>query len=172
MLRSAYPSVLVLALSCASACDGPKPADTSPASSGENAAKPADKPTEKPAEKPASTEAGPAETLATDARPPAPAWFDAGKIEHEAIINQIASKEAVATGFASALILELAPGTTNEQCIATASKTLAESIPSLAEPVASGDRMMLQGKTDGYDYMVVCGQAKGKPTLYLSYTTK
>lgn len=32
--------------------------------------------------------------------------------------------------------------------------------------------MLLQGKTDDYHYTVVCGEAKGKPTMYLSYTSK
>lgn len=84
----------------------------------------------------------------------------------------MASEGTIAGGYASAMILELEPGVSNEQCIERAKKALGESLSELPEATIDGDRLMLQGKADDYHYTIVCGEAKGKPTMYLSYTAK
>jgi hypothetical protein len=89
------------------------------------------------------------------------------------VIKQMASEGTIAGGYASALVLELEAGVSNEQCIERAKAVLGESLSELPEATAGdGERLMLQGKTDEYHYTVVCGEAKGKPTMYLSYTAK
>lgn len=160
---SRIPSAIILAgaLACTVACDGGKPsADQS-----------AQKSDPKPAAAPDQQSAPVAEVAApSDERPPPPAWYDASKIEHAAVISNSVSKGKIAGGYASAMVLELLPGTTTEQCIEKAQAALGESLDDLPEPVTGADgRQTIQGQKDGYHYTVVCGEAKGKPTVYLSY---
>ena len=172
---------LASALCLLAACEGAKPAAsktagdepverTSGSVARDRGAEPSKPSASKPDDQPPSvelvSEPAPAE------RPPPPAWFDATKIEHQSLVKQMASEGTMAGGYASALILELEPGISNEQCIERAKAVLGQSIPELPEPTPDGERLMLQGKTDDYHYTVVCGEAKGKPTMYLSYTSK
>lgn len=103
---------------------------------------------------------------------PAPPWFDPAAFEHAAIIKQDTTGTRVASGQLSAMIvLELPPGTTAEQCIETARQKLGESIAELpANTTTPQGYLQLQGKADNYEYAVVCGVAKDKPTMFLSYT--
>lgn len=151
------------------ACEGGKPpaseSDPKPTANQPDASKP-DASAKQPE---ASLEA---KAPADGERPPPPAWFDAAKIEHQALTKQMQSEGTLAGGYASAMLLELEAGVSNEQCIERAKAALAESLSDLPEAKVEGDRMLLQGKTDDYHYTVVCGEAKGKPTMYLSYTSK
>lgn len=163
---------LASALCLLAACEGAKPPASKTAGDEpvERKPEPSKPEPSKPDDQPPSVELV-SEPAPAD-RPPPPAWFDATKIEHQTLINQMASEGTMAGGYASALILELEPGISNEQCIERAKAVLVQSIPELPEPTPDGERLMLQGKTDDYHYTVVCGEAKGKPTMYLSYTSK
>jgi hypothetical protein len=172
MPRSLLTITLASALCLLGACESAKPPASKPegaepvvresAPSKPDAAKPEDR---RPPE--LVSEDGVSEDTE---RPPPPAWFDAAKIEHQAVIKQMASEGTIAGGYASALILELEPGVSNEQCIERAKAALGQTLSELPEVTVDGERLMLQGKTDDYHYTVVCGEAKGKPTMYLSYT--
>jgi hypothetical protein len=149
--------ILASVLSCC-ACEGPK----SPAS--EPAKQPAKQPAEQAPPKLVSEAEGPAPASQV------PAWFDLEKIEHHAVIQQMSSTGSVAGGQVSAMVLELEPGVSSEQCIERAKAALRESLSELPDATGDASRLMLQGKTDSYHYTIVCGEAKGKPTMYLSYT--
>lgn len=167
------PSVILLAAALlVSACDS-KPADK-PAdqAAGKPADQPADKPTDKPADPPASSPAaqaeGPSSSVATPA--PAPAWFDPERIPHVAITKQMASQAAVGDGGqATAMILELEDGVTPAQCIERATAAIGSEVPDIPEPSEADGRLTIQGKTDAYSYTVVCGDANGKPSMYLAF---
>jgi hypothetical protein len=108
----------------------------------------------------------------SDAAPgPAPSWFSPDAFEHVAIIRQDLTGTRVPSGQASAMIvLELPAATTPEQCVEHFRAKLAETVP--APPTASTmpqGHLSLRGKGDNYEYTVVCGIAKGKPTMFLSY---
>lgn len=168
-LAITFASVLCLVGACEAATPPPSKADA-----GEPVAREA-APT-RAASEPSKEQSPPlvseADGVTNAERPPPPAWFDAAKIQHQAVIQQMASEGTIAGGYASALILELEPGVSNEQCIERARTVLGESLPDLPEATPDGERLMLQGKSDDYHYTVVCGDAKGKPTMYLSYTAK
>jgi hypothetical protein len=103
---------------------------------------------------------------------PAPDWFRPEAFEHVAIIRQDLTGTRVTTGQSSAMIvLELPAATTPEQCIEQAKAKLAETIqaPPIASTMPQG-HLSLRGSGEGYEYTIVCGVAKGKPTMFLSYT--
>jgi hypothetical protein len=103
---------------------------------------------------------------------PAPAWFRPDAFEHTAIIRQDLAGARVPSGQTSAMIvLELPAATTPEQCIEQFRSKLAETVkdPPIATTMPQG-HLSLRGKGDNYEYTVVCGMAKDKPTMFLSYS--
>lgn len=103
---------------------------------------------------------------------PAPAWFSPDAFEHAAIVRQDLAGTRVPTGQTSAMIvLELPAATTPEQCIEQFKTKIAETVkdPPIASTMPQG-HLSLRGKGDNYEYTVVCGMAKGKPTMFLSYS--
>lgn len=161
--------ILALGLACQAA------PQSSPDKSGDKSAdKPADaKPPEvAPAPEAKTDEVSEAPDPSQAAPNPAPSWFDPAAFEHAAIIKQDTTGTRVASGQLSAMIvLELPPGTTAEQCIETARQKLGESIAELpANTTTPQGYLQLQGKADNYEYAIVCGVAKDKPTMFLSYT--
>jgi hypothetical protein len=102
---------------------------------------------------------------------PAPAWFSPDAFEHAAVVREDVTGTRIATGQSSAMIvLELPATTTPEQCIERARAKLAETItePPISSTMPQG-HLSLRGKGDGYEYNIVCGIAKEKPTMFLSY---
>lgn len=99
-----------------------------------------------------------------------PAWFSPDAFEHVKIIRQDERSNELPTGqFATMIVLELPAGTTAEQCLATATTKLGESIPNLPQPTTTPQGYLtIKGKTSAYEYTVVCGVAKDKPTMFLS----
>lgn len=106
---------------------------------------------------------------------PAPAWFSADAFEHTAIIRQDLAGARVPTGQTSAMIvLELPAATTPEQCIEQFRLEIAKTVkdppnPPIMSTMPEG-HLSLRGKGDNYEYTIVCGMAKGKPTMFLSYS--
>ncbi len=170
--------IMLGALCCASACEGGKAPAKAPAGKSD-----ADKPGE-----PAKVEAKAQPVKDGQNRTPAvvveaegpgsapgapvaaPAWFDAAKIDNSTLVKQMASEGTIAGGQATAMILELEAGTTPQQCVDKARAVLGETLPEVPEATSADGRLMVQGKTADYHYTVVCGDANGKPTMYLSYT--
>jgi hypothetical protein len=157
------PSVILLAAALlASACDS-KSAD-----------KPADQPSPpavaaqpEPAQAPPGLVDGPS---STPEPPLAPGWFDPEKIPHAAITKQMASKGAVGEGGqATAMILELEDGVTPAQCIERATTAIAAEVEDIPAPSEADGRLTIHGQTSAYSYTVVCGDANGKPSMYLAF---
>ncbi|MFO7567527.1 MAG: hypothetical protein R6X02_33090 [Enhygromyxa sp.] len=162
MPRPITSVMLVGALCCASACESQTTPKQEPPKPAPSEAKPTRAEPPQPA---AETQARSPEA---DEHPP---WFDAAKIPHAAVLQQMASQGAIAGGQAWAMLLELEPGVSNAQCIDHAKAAIGEGVAELPEAVASDDgRLTLQGEAEGYHFTIVCGEAKGKPTMYLSYT--
>jgi hypothetical protein len=154
MSRPISTIMLAVALSCTSGCDKPEPTKTEPT---------------RP--EPAKTEPAvqPPPSLASE-EPVDPPWFDAAKIPHATVIKQMAS-QGLPTGPVQGMVLELEDGVSSEQCIERAKAAIGESVAEIPEAVASDDgRLTIQGKTADYEFTIVCGEAKGKPTLYMSYS--
>jgi hypothetical protein len=101
-----------------------------------------------------------------------PPWFDTAKIEHAKVL-QPRNQAKVGASTATAILLELDPGKTAQDCMAAVRTEMAKTVGDVAEAVP-GDkgRLTVQGKTSTYSYTVVCGPGKdGQTTLYLSYTS-
>jgi hypothetical protein len=168
-LRWMIPMLALLA-ACQAPSPTPSPAPKQDAPAPEQAAE--KKP--EPAPPPAVEGPEPTETVAAPTPKemgPPPPWFSPDAFEHTVIVRQDLSGAAVPSGETSAMIvLELPAGTTPEQCIENFRKKLAETV---SEPptqaVMPQGHLSLRGKTDAYAYTVVCGLAKDKPTMFLSY---
>lgn len=103
---------------------------------------------------------------------PAPAWFSPSAFEHVTIVRQDLAGARVPSGQTSAMIvLELPAATTPEQCIAQARAKIGETVkdPPIESLMPQG-HLSLRGSGDNYEYTVVCGMAKDKPTMFLSYS--
>lgn len=99
---------------------------------------------------------------------PHPPWFDAAKIPHRAVIMQIGPDES---GYWSAMQLGLEPGVSNHECIERAKAALSESLSELPETIDGGTHLLLlEGGIDDYRYTIMCTDARGGPTMHLSYT--
>jgi len=161
MSRIRPAGIVAGALICALACTGEQP----------TASKVDSPPETKPAPAVAVEREG-VSPASRDGRPPPPPWFDEAKIEHAKVLNKSASDGPIAGGYATAMVLELQPEATTERCIELVQAAMSESLPDRLPAPSVGDdgRQTIQGQADGYHYTVVCGEAKGKPTLYLSYT--
>jgi hypothetical protein len=164
-------ALLAAALSCL-ACSGTD--NSGKAEPTQVAAKPEPEPKPKSEAQPEPeppTADGVSEAAEPDALAPPPAWFDPGAFEHAAIVRQDMSASRLPSGkSASMIVLELVAGTTAEQCIETARAKLGESIPELPATTNTPQGYLeLRGQTDAYEYTVVCGVAKDKPTMFLSY---
>jgi hypothetical protein len=161
-----------LAWLCLAACQSP---DGSSAATGKTGKTEGASPT-KPAPETTPAEPTPPEGFSEppgDAVPgPAPAWFSPDAFEHVAILRQDVAGTRIPSGQTSAMIvLELPAATTPEQCIERARAKLAETVkdPPIASTMPQG-HLSLRGKGDNYEYTVVCGIAKDKPTMFLSYS--
>lgn len=183
MSRVHVAIMLASTLCWAGACEGNKPAskadvDGKQADGKQAEPKPEPKPVEPASPPQTRTPAvvGEVEPVPAEDRPAPPPWFDDSKIEHESVVNQMASQGTIAGGYASAMVLELKPDATAQDCIDMARKVMGETIKDVPEATSADGRLMLQGEATeagiAYHYTVVCGEAKGKPTMYLSYTAK
>ena len=125
-----------------------------------------------PAPGPATASTPAADGDAREAAPPP--WFDESLYGEAKVMRKDRSEVKLAGGYASALVLQLADGTSIEQCMQSAlteiGKDVGKSVAELPQPDVGADRQTVHGTDNGYDWTVVCGDAKGKPTMYLSYT--
>jgi hypothetical protein len=71
--------------------------------------------------------------------------------------------------FSTQMLFALAEGTTVDACLTTLKTALAEAVPGLAREDGEDGRVTLSGRTPNYAVVAICGEAKGKPTAYVSY---
>lgn len=71
--------------------------------------------------------------------------------------------------FSTQMLFELAAGTTVDACLTTMKAALAAAVPELAREEGKDGRVTLKGQTADYSLVAICGEAKGKPTAYISY---
>lgn len=162
---------------CLAACQSPDSSKAAPGKADASApaqtsSGPAVGPVEPPHPEPEGGFSEPPEPAGDAVLGPAPAWFRPDAFEHVAIIRQDQKGTRVPTGQTSAMIvLELPAATTPEQCIEQFRLEIAKTVKDL--PTASTmpqGHLSLRGKGDNYEYTVVCGMAKDKPTMFLSYS--
>lgn len=166
--------LLALLAACPAPSDEQKPAPApTPAPTPAKVEQPAAA-SNQPAPPHSGESSNPGETVAEStpkvAGPP-PEWFRADAFEHTTIVRQDTSGARIPSGEKSSMIvLELPASVTPEQCIANFKAKLAETVKDPpTESVMPEGHLSLRGKTDTYSYSVVCGMAKGKPTMFMSY---
>lgn len=171
MRRSLPALCLAAALAPAFACTPPAPAKSE--GEGEEAAKKAEKTEDTEKAEAPKPEPPPEPDGATRESEPPP-WYDEKLYPVVKVVRQDQSETKFAGGYASAMVLELEADTSPEVCMKTAlgeiRKDLDEGVEVPAPAAGPDGRLTVTGNGTGYEYVVVCGIAKGKSTLYLSYT--
>ncbi len=71
--------------------------------------------------------------------------------------------------FSTQLLLALPDGTTRDTCVDTLTGAVAGAVPKLDRKDGEDARTTLSGSNDDYVVTMVCGEAKGKMSAYLSY---
>lgn len=99
-----------------------------------------------------------------------PPWFRKTIFEDAKAVD-VKRTEADDQGrFSSQLLIDLADGTTSEQCAAHLEERVRPHVANLARAEAKGDgRIRLDGSTDRYTVTFVCGDAKGVMKAYVAY---
>ncbi|GEM_PF-2446062 len=180
-MRRSFLICLSAALSIgATACQSPTQSGPGPAKSDAPAAA-ADSGVEPRATDPAGKASTPEPGPQVSAEPGSevregtpPAWYDETIYADSTVIRKDTAETKLAGGYASAMVLQLRAGTSSSECMGQAlgeiAKEAGTTVDDLSTPEVSDDRQMAHGTNNGYDWTIVCGEAKGKPTLYLSYT--
>jgi hypothetical protein len=71
--------------------------------------------------------------------------------------------------FSTQLLLSLPAGITLDKCVETVTQAVAGEVPSLERKDGENGRVTLTGSNDAYAVTLVCGEAKGTMSAYLSY---
>ncbi|MCB9703321.1 MAG: hypothetical protein H6711_15620 [Myxococcales bacterium] len=164
MLRAPAPLALLLVLGCG--------ADQAAPEAHVEAA---------PAPPPAAAEAAPAAAAApklsaTPAPPPRgpdvnlrdPAWFRQTLFEGATLVKQGRSPADEAGLFASQITMTLPEGVDRDACVARLKEEVGRDVPELREEDKDG-RVTLSGETENYSVTLICGEAKGRMTSFISY---
>jgi hypothetical protein len=107
----------------------------------------------------------PATTAAV--RPVDPGWFRADLFAGATVIRQGHTRPDEEGQVAAQITLQLAEGATRDQCVATLqAAVIGDFTPELEE---KDGRIYLRGSTDRYTATLLCGEAKGRMTAFLSW---
>ncbi|NVB38003.1 hypothetical protein G6O69_09180 [Pseudenhygromyxa sp. WMMC2535] len=177
MMRS-HSAALAIALTlplAALACEPPKPAEATkgaPEAAEPAAPEQAPAPTTVPA--PSSAPAVSQESPDGSSRPgEPPPWYDEARFPGSVVKRKDVDETKFRGGFTAAMILVLAAGTSPDQCMQNAlseiAKVAGKTVADMPSPDTSTDRQVAHGIEGGYEWTVVCGDAEGKPMMFLSY---
>lgn len=98
-----------------------------------------------------------------------PPWFRKELFPGATVATSGRTQRDEAGLFSTQMLFALAEGTTQAACLETVKTALASAVPELAREDGKDGRVTLTGKTDDYSVIAICGEAKGKPTAYVSY---
>jgi hypothetical protein len=98
-----------------------------------------------------------------------PAWLRSDLFPGATVSSAGRTARDSAGLFSTQLLLALPEGTTREKCIETVTAAVAGAVPALERKEAADGRVTLTGSNDDYTAILVCGEAKGKMSAYLSY---
>jgi len=71
--------------------------------------------------------------------------------------------------FSTQLLLALPEGTTRDTCVETVTGAVQDVVPQLERRDGEDGRVTLTGSNEDYAVTLVCGEARGKMSAYLSY---
>ncbi len=163
------------------ACSGneaPRPTAASPQpAAGSAADKNVGQPTTKTDIKPGSEETSrPAGTMVASTGnhtgpvpgPSDPAWFRLDLFPGATMTSSGRTQKDDQGLYSTQMLLSLPEGTTREQCVDAIHKAVSPSVPNLEQKDKDG-RINLTGGNADYQVTLLCGEAKGKMSAYLSY---
>ena len=97
-----------------------------------------------------------------------PAWFRPTIFPGATVIKEGRAPADEAGLFASQITLQLAEGTDIDACVEQLMTAVGAEVPGLAVE-EQGDRRSITGATEHYKLTLLCGEAKGHMTAYISY---
>jgi len=97
-----------------------------------------------------------------------PAWFRATLFADAELLKQGRAPAEEDGLFASQITVALAEGTTLDACVDHLMEAVGAEVSGL-EIEDQGDRRSITGATAHYSVLLLCGEAKGRMTAYLSY---
>jgi hypothetical protein len=98
-----------------------------------------------------------------------PAWFRPTIFAGATVLKEGRAPADEAGLFASQITLQLADGTDIDACVEELMAAVGADVPGLAVE-DQGDRRSIKGATEHYQVTLLCGEAKGHMTAYVSYT--
>jgi len=157
MLLRCAPALLLI--STMPACSAPPAPPAAAEASAPAAARVGGQVTQLRADVPATKEAPP--------RRGDPGWFRADLFEGATVIRQGHTRPDDEGQVAAQITLQLAEGATREECVAALqAAVIGDFTPEMEE---KEDRVYLRGSTDLYTATLLCGEAKGRMTAFLSW---
>ncbi len=114
---------------------------------------------------------GPAEPASAGPVPGAidPAWLRVDLFPGATVASSGRTARDAAGLFSTQMLLALPEGVTRDACIETLTQAVASAVPSLERKDGENGRVTLTGSNADYAVTLICGEAKGKMSAYLSY---
>ena len=103
------------------------------------------------------------------ARPGDPPWFREDLFAGATLVKRGHTSPDAEGKISAQITLRLADGTTREECLRTVRAAVQDEVASLHE-LAAADRTTLTGEAERYTVTLICGEARGAMTAYLSWS--
>ena len=101
--------------------------------------------------------------------PTDPPWFKPDLFPGATISSSGRTQKDEQGLFSTQMLLALPAGITREACVDTLQTALAVSVPTLEQKTGKDDRVTLTGSNTDYHVTMLCGEAKGTMSAYISY---
>jgi hypothetical protein len=101
--------------------------------------------------------------------PSDPAWFRLDLFPGATMTSSGRTQKDEQGLYSTQMLLTLPAGSTRENCVDALHKAVSPSVPNLEQKDGEGGRISLNGGNDDYQVTLLCGEAKGKMSAYLSY---
>lgn len=98
-----------------------------------------------------------------------PAWFTPNVFPGATVSSSGRTQKDDQGLFATQMLLALPAGTTRQACVDALVTAVSAEVPGLTDQPGKDDRVTLSGSNDRYHVTLVCGEAKGTMSAYLSY---
>ncbi len=100
--------------------------------------------------------------------PSDPAWFKLDIFPGATVTSSGRSQKDEQGLHSTQMLFSLPTGTTREACVDALHKAASSAVPNLQQTEKDG-RVTLSGSNDDYSVTMLCGEAKGQMSAYLSY---
>lgn len=98
-----------------------------------------------------------------------PPWFRKTMLEGAKAVDTARSETDEAGRFKSHILFELPAGSTVEQCADQVTEKIEGDVPNLERSEQGDGRLRIEGSTDRYKVIVMCGEAGGVTKAYVGY---